>query len=127
MQEPKFYEYAIIRLVPRVERQEFINVGLILYSKDGKYLKSRTHIDPNKVSSFNSELNIDEVHRNLDAFNAICSGDKIAGPMAMEDLPSRFRWLTATRSSSIQTSKPHVGSSKNLEETFERLYQELVV
>ena len=127
MQEPKFYEYAVIRLMPRVERQEFINVGLILYSKDGKYLKSRTDIDSNKISCFNSELDIDEVNRNLISFNAICAGDKNAGPMAMEDLPSRFRWLTATRSSSIQTSKPHVGSSRNLEETFERLYRELVV
>ena len=127
MQEPKFYEYAVIRLVPRVERQEFINVGLILYSKDGKYLKSRTHLSPEKFSCFNSELDMEEVHRNLNAFDAICSGDKDAGPMAMEDLPSRFRWLTATRSSSIQTSKPHVGSSQNLAETFERLYQELVV
>lgn len=127
MQEPKFYEYAIIRLVPRVERQEFINVGLILYSKDGKYLKSRTNLNSDKLSCFNSELDIEEVHRNLDAFNAICSGDKSGGLMATEDLPSRFRWLTATRSSSIQTSRPHVGSSQNLEETFERLYGELVI
>lgn len=127
MQEPKFYEYAIIRLVPRVERHEFINVGLILYSKDGKFLKSRTHLNREKISCFNSELDIDEVNRNLNAFNAICSGDKNAGPMASEDLPARFRWLTATRSSSIQTSKPHVGSSMDLEETFERLYGELVI
>lgn|SRR5690554_3730466 len=127
MQELKFYEYAIIRLVPRVERQEFMNVGLILYSKDGKFLKSRTHLNPEKLSCFNSELDIEDLNRNLEAFNAICAGDKNAGPMASEDLPSRFRWLTATRSSSIQTSKPHVGSSPDLEETFERLYQELVV
>jgi len=127
MQEPKFYEYAVIKLVPKVEREEFMNVGLILYSKDGKYLNSRTHLNLDKLSCFDSELDIDEVNRNLDAFNSICKGDKHSGPMAFEDLPSRFRWLTASRSSSIQTSRPHVGSSQNLEETFERLFRELVL
>lgn len=127
MQEPKFYEYAVIRLVPRVERQEFINVGLILFSKDGKFLRSKTHLNMEKIQCFNSELDIAEVERNLNAFNAICAGEKNAGPIALKDLPSRFRWLTARRSSSIQTSRPHVGSSHNLDETFERLFKELVL
>lgn len=127
MQEPKFYEYAIIRLVPRVERQEFINVGLILYSKDGKFLKSRTHVNPKKINCFDSELDMHEVERNLDAFDNICAGKKEAGPIALKDLPSRFRWLTAQRSSSIQTSRPHVGSSVDLERTFDRLFKELVL
>ncbi|NEN25449.1 DUF3037 domain-containing protein [Cryomorpha ignava] len=127
MHEPKFYEYAIIRLVPRVERHEFLNVGLILFSKEAKYLKARTSLNEEKLSCFDSELDLQEISQNLQSFSAVCSGHKSGGPMAHDDLPSRFRWLTAMRSSSIQTSRPHVGSSRDLDATFERLFKEMVL
>lgn len=127
MQEPDFYEYAIIRIVPRVEREEFINAGIILFSKSAKYLKAKTYINESKLKCFDSELDYDAIKKNLASFSAVCKGDKNSGPVGADDLPSRFRWLTAVRSSSIQTSRPHVGSSIDLDKTFERLYQEMVL
>lgn len=127
MQEPDFYEYAIIRIVPRVERQEFINAGIILFSKSAKYLKARIYINESKLNCFESEIELDAIKKNLAAFTAVCEGNKDSGPVGLDDLPSRFRWLTAVRSSSIQTSRPHVGSSTDLDKTFERLYKEMVL
>lgn len=121
------YEYAVIRLVPRVEREEFLNVGIILFSKDAKYLNCRYHIDPEKFNLFSSELEVEDIEKNLKAFHKICSGTKNGGHVAQWEIPDRFRWLTAQRSSSIQTSRPHNGFSDNLDQTLERLFEELVL
>ncbi len=127
MQEVKFYEYAVIRIVPRVEREEFFNVGIILYSNSAKYLKSKIQLNENKLNCFEHELNLKELKNNLDSFEKICLGDHTHTAIATEDMASRFRWLTAARSSSIQTSRPHVGSSSDLDLTLERLFQEIVI
>lgn len=121
------YEYAVIRLVPRVEREEFLNVGIILFSKGAKYLNCKCYIDTQKLSLFSSELEIDEIEINLQAFEKICSGSKDGGPIAQWEIPDRFRWLTAQRSSSLQTSRPHNGFSDDLDGTVERLFEELVL
>lgn len=127
MQEKYFYEYAIIRIVPKVEREEFLNVGVILFCKKARFLKSKCHIDEARLKLFASELEMEELSENLKAFGKICAGTSDGGPMAREDLASRFRWLTAVRSSSIQTSRPHHGFSHDLEKTLERLFEELVL
>lgn len=127
MQGKHLYEYAVIRVVPRVEREEFINVGLIMFSKREKYLKARYLVDIDKLRLFSSELDIDSLYANLSVFDGICSGAKNAGPIAELDIPERFRWLTAVRSASIQTSRPHPGFSDNLDATFEKLFEELVL
>lgn len=127
MQEDKFYEYAVIRVVPRVEREEFFNVGIILFSKNGKYLKAKIKLNEDKLKCFTHELNRNELIDNLNSFEKICEGDRTHTAIAAEDMASRFRWLTAQRSSSIQTSRPHVGSSSDLDETMERLFQEIVI
>ena len=121
------YEYAVIRLVPRVEREEFLNVGIILFSKGAKYLQCKCHIDIEKFNLFSSELEIEEIAINLQAFEKICSGSKDGGPIAQWEIPDRFRWLTAQRSSSLQTSRPHNGFSDDLDATVERLFFELVL
>ncbi|MGO3183688.1 MAG: DUF3037 domain-containing protein [Aequorivita sp.] len=121
------YEYAVIRLVPRVEREEFLNVGIILFSKGGKFLNCKCHIDIEKLSLFSSELEVDEISANLQAFEKICLGSKDGGPVAQWEIPDRFRWLTAQRSSSLQTSRPHNGFSDDLDKTLERLFGELVL
>lgn len=121
------YEYAVIRLVPRVEREEFLNVGVILFSKGGKYLNCKFHLDPDKLKLFSLEIEIEELRNNLEAFSKICSGSKEGGIVAMWEIADRFRWLTAQRSSSIQTSRPHIGFSENLDRTLERLFKELVL
>lgn len=121
------YEYAVIRLVPRVEREEFLNVGIILFSKDAKYLHCKYQINTNKLKLYSCELEEADFEQNLSAFEKICAGSKDGGPVAQWEIPDRFRWLTAQRSSSIQTSRPHNGFSDNLDKTLERLFVELVL
>ena len=126
MHEKHLYDYAVIRVVPKVEREEFINVGLMLYSKRQKYLRIQYQIPINKIKSFCAEFDIEQLQINLDSFVAICEGKKEAGPIAQFEKDERFRWLTAIKSSSIQTSRPHSGFSTDLDKTFEKLYSELV-
>ncbi len=121
------YEYATIRLVPRVEREEFLNVGVILFSKNTGYLRCKYHIDTEKLNLFSSELEVEEIDKNLKAFMKICNGSKNGGTVSQWEIPDRFRWLTAQRSSSLQTSRPHSGFSDDLDTTFERLFAELVM
>lgn len=127
MHEKLVYEYAVIRVVPRVERDEFLNVGIILFSKQGKYIKMLHNIDEKRLSCFSEDLDIDQVKLNILAFEKIAQGAKDGGPMACEDLASRFRWLTALRSSVIQTSRPHPGISDDLEKTAECLFGDYVL
>lgn len=127
MQGKHLYEYAVIRFVPRVEREEFINVGIILFSKRAKFIKARYQVDERKIRLFSSELDMDSLYENLKVFDRICSGAPDGGPIASLDIPERFRWLTAVRSSSIQTSRPHPGFSTDLDATFEMLFAELVL
>ncbi len=121
------YEYAVIRLVPRVEREEFLNVGVILFSKGAKYLNCKFQINTDKLKLFSCELEVEEIDNNLKAFEKICSGSKDGGTVAQWEIPDRFRWLTAQRSSSLQTSRPHNGFSDDLNSTLQRLFVELVL
>ena len=121
------YEYAVIRLVPRVEREEFLNVGIILFCKGANYLNCKHQIDTEKLKLFSCELEVEEIENNLKAFEKICSGSKDGCPVAQWEIPDRFRWLTAQRSSSLQTSRPHNGFSDDLDATLERLFGELVL
>lgn len=121
------YEYAVIRFVPRVEREEFLNVGIILFCKSCNYLRCKYHLDIEKLKLFQGELEMETIEENLDAFKKICSGAKDGGPIATWEVPERFRWLTAQRSASLQTSRPHSGFSDHLDKTVERLFKELVL
>ncbi|WP_338378423.1 DUF3037 domain-containing protein [uncultured Flavobacterium sp.] len=126
MHDKHLYEYAVIRVVPKVEREEFINVGLMLYSKRQKYLRIKYHIPSEKIKAFCSEFDLDLLKINLDALVNICEGKKEGGPIAQFEKDERFRWISAIKSSSIQTSRPHSGFSDDLDKTFEKLYSELV-
>ncbi len=127
MQEKFVYEYAVIRVVPKVEREEFINVGLILFSKRKRYIRFRYHIPEEKIRCFCSEFDIQQLRENLESFQKICTGVKDGGPVALLESDERFRWITAVKSSSIQSSRPHPGLSQDLDATFEKLYKELVL
>lgn len=116
MQEDKIYEYAVIRLVPKVEREEFFNIGLVMFSKKEKFIKAEFYLCPDKFKLMHSKLDYDDVIHNLESFQKIASGDKNGGPIALLDIPERFRWLTAVRSAVVQTSRPHPGKSKDLKE-----------
>ena len=126
MQEVKIYEYAVIRLVPKVEREEFFNIGLIMFSKKEKYIRVEFHICRHKFALMQNKLDYDDLQLNMQSFQQIAKGDKSGGPIAQLDIPERFRWLTAVRSAVVQTSRPHPGKSKDLDQTFERLFEELV-
>ena len=121
------YEYAVLRVVPKVEREEFINIGLLVFCKRQKYLRIEYHIFNEKIKSICSEFDINQLKENVESFVKIGKGEKNAGPIATFEIDERFRWLTAVKSSSIQTSRPHSGFSTNLDETFEKLYSELVL
>lgn len=127
MQEKHLYEYAVIRVLPKVEREEFINVGIILFSKRAKYIKVLYKIDENKLKMFSDDVDIEEIDSILKAFEKISSGSKDGGVIATFDVPERFRWLTAVRSSCIQTSRPHSGFSSDLDQTIQCLFKELVL
>jgi hypothetical protein len=127
MQDKLLYEYAVIRVVPRVEREEFLNVGLILFCKSAKSILVRFEVNEPRLLALAPDLDVDPIRCNLDSFVKIGAGLPIGGPIATFDVPSRFRWLTAVRSSVIQTSRPHPGMCDNLEETFTRLFAELVL
>jgi len=126
MQEDKIYEYAVIRLVPKVEREEFFNIGLVMFSKKEKFIKVKFYLCPDKFRLMRSKLDYDDIIQNLESFQKIANGEKDGGPIAQLEIPERFRWLTAVRSSVVQTSRPHPGKSKDLEKTFGKLFEELV-
>ena len=127
MQDLKLYEYAIIRVVPKLEREEFINIGIILFSKQAKFITVLHHIPTEKIKHFSDDFDSDQLQENMIAFTCTANGTKAGGPIALMDIPSRFRWLTAIRSSAIQTSRPHPGMCANLEKTAQRLFEELVL
>ncbi len=126
MQEDKIYEYAVIRLVPKVEREEFFNIGLVMFSKREKYIRVQFYLCPDKFNLMHSKLDFEEVQKNLENFQKVAHGEKDGGPIALLEIPERFRWLTALRSAVVQTSRPHPGKSKDLNATFDRLFEELV-
>ncbi|WP_442587335.1 DUF3037 domain-containing protein [Pedobacter sp. AW31-3R] len=127
MQENHLFEYAVIRVVPRVEREEFMNVGVILYCARKKFLQVSFVVDEIRLSAFSRQSDLSEIICNLDAIKRICTGKKDGGPIAQLDLASRFRWLTATRSTVVQSSKVHPGFCKDPEEMLERLIAEQVL
>jgi len=127
MHDKHLYEYTVIRVVPKVEREEFINVGLMLFCKRQKYLRIEYHLVREKIKTICAEFDIDQVNENLDSFVKIGKGIKEGGPIAAFEMSERFRWLSAIKSSSIQTSRPHSGFSVDLDLTFDKLYAELVI
>lgn len=121
------FEYAVIRVVPRVEREEFLNVGVILYCKKERFLQARFVCDERRLGIFEDKLDLGEIHAYLTAIEKICMGGKDGGPIARLDAASRFRWLTATRSTVVQTSKTHPGLCADAADMLERLFVHLVL
>jgi hypothetical protein len=121
------FEYAIIRVVPKVEREEFVNVGVILYCGALKFLKTRITINESRINAFCKEVEMNELQEYIHAFERISAGGKDSGSIGELAMAERFRWLTATRSSMVQTSKVHPGITDNPEEVLERLYRQHVL
>jgi hypothetical protein len=127
MQEKHLFEYAVIRIVPRVEREEFVNVGVVMYCADQKFLQMRFELNEARLLAFAPNLNMVQVNEYLCAFRQICAGDLDAGPIAALPIAERFRWLTAARSTVLQTSVVHPGLCIDAGETLLSLYNKLVL
>ncbi len=127
MSKSEIYEYAIIRLVPKVEREEFLNIGVILYSKRKDYLDIKIHIDEDRISAFSKDLDVAMIKEYLDGWFKVCKGSKEGGPIGKLDMHLRFRWLTANRSTIIQSSKVHPGYSSDPAEELDKLFLKFVV
>lgn len=127
MQERELFEYAVIRLVPRVEREEFLNVGVILLCKKRNFLHVLYEVKEDRLKAIFPECELEEVKSHLEAFARIAAADSSAGPIAQFDAAGRFRWLTAQRSTVIQASKVHPGLCTDPMEMLERLFQQMVL
>jgi hypothetical protein len=122
MEDRQTYEFAVIRFVPRVEREEFFNLGVILFSKRKNYLGLKYKVDKNKLAAFSSEVDVAFLERYLKAWEDVCAGYPKGGSMGKMEAASRFRWLTASRSTIIQSSETHPGLCSDPEKTLEELF-----
>ena len=126
MQEKHLFEYAIIRVVPCVEREEFINVGVILFCPSQGFLQTVYELKEERLRAFSDKLDLAELEERLHAFVRICRGKTDGGTIGKLPIASRFRWLTATRSTVVQTSPVHPGLCANPQEKIGLLLSQLV-
>jgi hypothetical protein len=120
------YDYAVIRVVPRVDREEFLNAGVILFCSARSYLAAGLALDEARLRALDSSIDVDTVRAHLAAIPAICAGGHGAGPIGALPQAERFDWLTAPRSTIIQTSAVHSGSCADPAAALEHLLDVLV-
>lgn len=121
------YEFAVIRLVPKVEREEFLNVGIIVFSKRKKYLGMKYHLDEQRIRAFSPSIDLDLIKDYLKGWTIICQGGKNGGKIGQAEMPYRFRWLTADKSTMLQSSRPHAGLCENPEQVLSYLFEKYVL
>lgn len=126
MQEKHLFEYAVIRIVPRVEREEFLNAGVILYCPAQGFLQTMYELPEQRLKILSPEVDISELEERLLAFKKVCAGRAEGGTIGKLPIAARFRWLAATRSTIVQTSAVHTGLCTDAKETLNRLYAQLV-
>jgi len=126
MPEKHLYEYAVIRIVPRVEREEFINAGVIMFCAKLRFLEVKCTMPKERLRAFGGILDITEIETRLKAFEQVCKGGKEGGPIGQLPQAARFRWLTASRSTVVQTSRVHPGFCIDAKATLDMLYEQLV-
>ncbi len=120
------YDYAIIRVVPRVEREEFLNVGVILSCPAKEFLEARIELDEQRLTALDSTLDLESIRSHLAVIPAICAGGEQAGPIGQLSQRERFHWLIAPRSTVIQTSAAHSGSCTDPTAALEHLIETMV-
>lgn len=127
MQNKYTFEYAIIRIVPKVEREEFFNVGVILFSKRKKFLGIKYFVNPDKLKAFSSEITLETFNNYLEAWQLICEGSSKGGKIGAFEMSDRFRWLVACRSTIVQSSKTHSGLCIDPQKELEDIFNEYVL
>jgi len=120
------FDYATIRLVPRVEREEFFNVGVILSCPEHKFLEARIYLDEEKLKCFAPDADTEAVRHYLDSIPKICAGTEDAGVIGRLTQRERFYWLTAQRSTIIQSSPVHTGLTADAARMLEHLFEKMV-
>jgi hypothetical protein len=123
---PASFDYAAIRVVPRVERQEFINAGVVVFCLEKHYLAARIHLDEARLRALWPATDIELVRQHLEAIPRICAGDETAGPIATLSQRERFHWLISPRSTLIQPSPVHSGICETTDDLPERLARQLL-
>ena len=121
------FQYAVLRVVPRVERGEAINAGVVLFARTRKFLGARVSVDRDRLRAIAPDADVDAIERHLDARRRIAAGDPDAGPIAQLSQSERFNWLAAPSSTVIQPSPVHTGLCPDPEATLERLFDQLVL
>lgn len=127
MPEQHLFEYAVIRIVPRVEREEFFNAGVILFCPSQKFLQCKISLNPLCIDALCGDLDPAELRDFLSSFEKICAGGPNGGPIGELPMAERFRWLTAARSTVVQTSKVHSGLCTDAAQMLENLFTRLVL
>jgi len=120
------YDYAIVRIVPRVERGEQINVGIILSCPDVNFLEARIELDEARLLALDPKVDLDLMRANLATIPAVCRGGAEAGPIGELPQRGRFRWLVSPRSTMIQTSPVHTGRTSDPAASLEHLVEKVV-
>ena len=120
------FEYAVLRVVPRVEREEFVNVGVIVYCRGLGFLQVRSQLPAARLHALAPGLDLPDLAARLHAFERICQGRATGGTIGQLAIAERFRWLTATRSTVVQTSPVHPGRCADAAETLAQLFAQLV-
>ena len=126
MPAPSPFDYAMVRVVPRVEREEFINVGVILFCRTRRFLQARIALNRSRLANFYPWGDLDEVERHLVIIPQICAGAPEAGPIGQLSLAERFHWLVAPRSTMIQTSPVHTGLCTDPAAILNHLFETMV-
>src|SRR5271165_4307770 len=123
---PASFDYTVIRVVPRVERQEFINAGVVVFCLEKRYLDARIQLDEQRLRALWPEVDVETVRAHLDAIPLICAGDESAGPIAKLSQRERFHWVSAPRSTIIQPSPVHTGICDESGGVLERLVKQFL-
>lgn len=126
MPEQHAYDYAVIRAVPRVERGEFVNVGVIVWCAEQRFLKAMVSVDKKKILALDPKADCDAIESAAASVPTICQGGVDAGDLGKMSLSERFNWLVAPRSTMLQTSPVHIGRGADLEKALEKIFTEMV-
>jgi len=120
------FDYAILRIVPRVEREERINAGVILFCLERDFLQARVELDEARLRALWPETDVELIRQHLEAIPRICAGSPEGGPIAKLSQRERFHWLVSPRSTMIQVSPVHSGLSEQPERTLDELFRRMV-
>jgi hypothetical protein len=126
MPAPATFDYAILRVVPRVERQEFMNAGVVVFCLEMRFLEARIRLDRDRLKALWPDVDADLVNQHLQAVERICRGDAAAGPIALLSQRERFHWLVSPRSTIIQPSPVHTGVCDTTDALLDRLEKQFI-